>query len=74
MIWNEGVSELYRHWAASRQDDLEVQLDAARILYFHGRFREALEMLRATDSQNDPILDMIYKIRTTLSQVPVPTH
>ncbi|MCH7869134.1 MAG: glycosyltransferase family 39 protein [Myxococcales bacterium] len=74
VIWNEGVSELYRHWAASRQDDLEVQLDAARILYFHGRFREALEMLRATDSQNDPILDMIYKIRTTLSQVPVPTH
>ena len=70
VIWNEGVSELYRRWAASRQGDLDVQFEAARILYFHGRFRDALELLLATGSQNDAIRDMIYKIRTTLSQVP----
>jgi tetratricopeptide (TPR) repeat protein len=70
VIWSEGVSELYRRWAASRQGDLDVQFDAARILYFHGRFRDALELLLATDSQNDAIRDMIYKIRITLSQVP----
>jgi tetratricopeptide (TPR) repeat protein len=70
VIWNEGVSELYRRWAESRQGDLDVQLDAARILYFHGRFRDALELLLATGSQNDAIRDMIYKIRITQSQVP----
>jgi tetratricopeptide (TPR) repeat protein len=74
VIWSEGVSELYRRWAADRRDDDDAQFEAASVLYFQGRFQEALEMLLATGSQTHAIRDLILKIRTTLAQIPVPTE
>ena len=72
VIWSEGVSDLFRGWAASRPDDHGVQYEAAQMLYFHGRFREALALVLATGSQAGHMLDLAYRIRTTISQIPTP--
>jgi tetratricopeptide (TPR) repeat protein len=73
VIWSAGVSDLLRGWAREHESDRTVQLEAARLLYFHGRFREALSMLlRLGDSgdDDDAVQDLIGKIRESISQVP----
>lgn len=73
VIWSAGTSDLIRGWATAHASELEVQLEAARLLYFHGRFQEAMRLLVNLEAVPDGDLrvrEMIEKIRDTLAVVP----
>lgn len=73
VIWSLEISSLVRGWAAEHATDRDVQLEAAQLLYFHGRFQEAMELLSTFEGAPDEdyrVRDMIEKIRATLSLLP----
>jgi len=54
VLESEAICDLFRRWAALHPDDAEVRLLAARALYQHGLFHEALALLDGLDPEAVP--------------------
>ncbi len=66
LLQSNGVGALFRSWAALHPMDLGVQLQTARVLYLHGRFREALAILRQLPADSSQVATEIKAIETDL--------
>ncbi|MDP6980569.1 MAG: hypothetical protein QF570_18555 [Myxococcota bacterium] len=67
VLWNDQISALYRTWAAAHPDDPAIRLEAAEILGFHGRFREAEAMLEKLDTGDDRVRASLIRMRDSIA-------
>lgn len=68
LLHSDEISALYRGWAAERPGDLEVALEAAAVLGFHGRFREAVRLLEPFAAQDDRADDALARWRLRIQE------
>lgn len=71
-LWSDEISKLFSDWAASRPGELDVQFQAAKVLYFHGRYRRALDLLLALEAGPGRVRDFVRKIRDSIAENPKP--
>ncbi|MFT5444527.1 MAG: tetratricopeptide (TPR) repeat protein, partial [Myxococcota bacterium] len=75
VIWSERISTLFRGWARENRDDPAVQFEAARMLFFHGRFEEALGLVAVLapvggGAVEPAIANFEQNVRRTLAVIP----
>ena len=67
LVSSEGVGELMRGWATRHFGDEKKLLAAARILFIHGYFRDALSVLEGLELASSPVLEQQQRLRESIN-------